>query len=169
MRRPACEPPSLKRDCNSIDKSVMFEFHLRSSRTSRKSRRRREVRRRDDAGTMFDHTQYGSAADSGAKLLIANWEHTQCQVSSSAAISHQLKRGMHRRKRAIYARSKYQCEYHSSTSRRCAALLMLAGSWTGRRANANIRHSWDAEDMQRDHAIGQRPVDGESTILLWMD
>jgi len=128
----------------------MFEFHLRCSRTSRKSRRRREVRRRDDARTMFDHTQYGSAADSGAKLLIANWEHTERQVSLSAAISHQLERGMHRRKRAIYARSKYQCEYHSSTSRRCAALLMLAGSWTGRRANANIRHSWDAEDMQRD-------------------
>jgi len=58
----------------------MFEFHLRSSRTSRKSRRRREVRRRDDARTMFDHTQYGSAADSGAKLLIANWEHTERQV-----------------------------------------------------------------------------------------
>src|SRR5260370_23790243 len=96
MRRPACEPPSLKRDCNSIDKSVMFEFHLRSSRTSRKSRRRREVRRRDAAGTMFDHTQYGSAAESGAKLLIAHWGHTEPQVSLIAAISHHHKTSMHR-------------------------------------------------------------------------
>jgi len=59
---------------------------------------------------------------------------------------------MHRRKRAIYARSKYQCEYHSSTSALCCSAYARS-SWTGRRANANIRHSWDAEDMQRDQQL----------------
>ena len=48
---------------------------------------------------MIDHAQYFfSNANSGEKLSLANWEHTECDVLSTAANSHQLKRVMHRRR-----------------------------------------------------------------------
>src|SRR5258708_11295718 len=48
---------------------------------------------------MIDHAQYFfSNANSGEKLSLANWEHTECDVLSTAADSHQFKRVMHRRR-----------------------------------------------------------------------
>src|SRR5258707_14728121 len=110
---------------------------------------------------MIDHAQYFfSNANSGEKLSLANWEHTECHVLSTAANFASAQESDAPSQGGICAHSSYQCEYHSNISRRCLALLERPGSRARRRANANIRHPWNPENMHRDHAIRQRPVDG---------
>ena len=72
---------------------------------------------------------------------------------------------MHRRKRGICACSHHKFEYHSNPRQRRLTLLFL----TGRRTNADIRRPRIAEDMRRDHTVGQRTVDGQSAIFCRLD
>src|SRR5271167_3822709 len=72
-------------------------------------------------------------------------------------------------KRGIYARSSCKCEYRSSVSKYSLARLLTTSVRAGPSAVANIPRPRCAEDLQRDNAIGQCPLDGLSTVLCGLD